>query len=74
MYTKREFKKLGENFIYMKPVAPADMPAEVRQEAGDIETLFALHNTKGEQVAIVANPAIASHLAAEHRMQLVTLH
>lgn len=74
MYTKREFKKLGANFIYMKPVATADMPQEVRDEAGDAKTLFALHNTKGEQVALVANPAVASHLASEHQMQLVTLH
>ena len=74
MYTKREFKKLGANLIYMKRVATSDLPAEVQAEAGEAETLFALHNTKGDQVALVADPAVASHLAAEHKMQLVTLH
>ena len=74
MYTKRQFKKLGPQFIYMKPVATADLPAEVQEEAGEIEVLFAVHNTKGEQVAVVADPAVASHLADQHQMQLVTLH
>ena len=74
MYSKRAFKQWVKNRIYMKAVATADMPAEVQAEAGEIDTLFALHNTKGEQVAIVADPIVASHLASEHKMQLVTLH
>lgn len=74
MYSKHDFKTLGANFIYLKPVAIADLPEEVRAQAGDVTTLFALHNTKGEQVALVASTDVASHLADANQMQLVTLH
>ena len=74
MFTKKDFADLGQNIVYLKPVATSDLPAEVQEQAGDLETLFAVHNTKGEQVALVASEGIASHLADEHHMQLVTLH
>ena len=74
MFTKKDFADLGQNIVYLKPVATADLPDEVRAQAGDLKTLFAVHNTKGEQVALVASEGIATHLAAEHHMQLVTLH
>ena len=52
----------------------AALPDDVRAQAGDLKTLFAVHNTMGEQVALVASQGIATHLADEHDMQLVTLH
>ena len=74
MLNKQDFRQFGANLIYMKRVRTADLPVELQAEAGEFETLFSLHNARGEQVALVANPAVASHLAAENRMQLVTLH
>ena len=74
MFTKNDLQVLGQNIVYLKPVATADLPDDVRAQAGDLKTLFAVHNTMGEQVALVANEGIATHLAAEHHMQLVTLH
>ncbi|MBU2358274.1 DUF1150 family protein [Loktanella sp. M215] len=74
MFTKQDLQSLGENIVYLKPVATQDLPEEVRAQAGDLDVLFAVHNTKGEQVALVASEGIATHLAAEHHMQLVTLH
>ncbi|MBS1301281.1 DUF1150 family protein [Loktanella sp. SALINAS62] len=73
MFTKKDFADLGQNIVYLKPVSIDDLPDEVREQAGGLETLFAVHNTKGEQVALVASEGIATHLAAEHDMQLVTL-
>lgn len=74
MHTPYDLKDLGQNIVYLRPVATADLPAEVQEQAGDTETLFAVHNGEGEQVALVADPTVASHLAAEHSMRLVTLH
>jgi hypothetical protein len=74
MPESQNLKKLGQNIVYLKPVLTEDMPEEVRAQAGGATTLFALHNTEGEQVALVASAGIASHLAAENDMQLVTLH
>ncbi|KQI69108.1 hypothetical protein SAMN05428995_101704 [Loktanella sp. DSM 29012] len=73
MFTKKDFADLGQNIVYLKQVQVDDLPDDVRQQAGDLDTLFAVHNTKGEQVALVASEGIATHLAAEHDMQLVTL-
>ncbi len=74
MNTPYDLEGLSKKIVYLKPVATADLPAEVRAQAGDTKTVFAVHNGEGEQVAIVANPMIASHLAQEHHMELVTLH
>lgn len=74
MHTKHEFKALGRDIVYLKEVATADLPEEVRAEAGDIETLFAVHNGLGEQVALVADPNVAAHLAQARSLRLVTVH
>lgn len=74
MYMKQDLKSLGANIVYLKPVDVSDLPQEVQAEAGELTTLFAVHNTKGEQVALVANPQIAAHLAEQHNMRIATLH
>ena len=74
MFTKNDLQFLGQNIVYLKPVATADLPDDIQAQAGDRKILFAVHNTMGEQVALVASEGIATHLAAEHHMQLVTLH
>ena len=74
MKTKFDLKNLSANIVYLREVATADLPQDVREQAGDMPVIYAVHNGEGEQVALVANPAIASHLAASHHMQLVTLH
>ena len=74
MDMKQELKALAGNMIYLKPVATADLPDEVREQAGSQETLFAVHNTKGEQVALVADPVVAREMAAANDMTLVTVH
>ena len=74
MKTQYDLKGLSRNIVYLKPVDVADLPQDVQDQAGDIETLFAVHNGDGEQVALVASEQIATHLAAEHDMRLVTVH
>lgn len=74
MYMKHDLKRMGSNSIYLRPVAAADLPDDIRAQAGDAEVLFAVHNTKGEQVALVANTDVAVHLAAANKMNLVPMH
>ena len=74
MFMKHDLTAIGANIVYLKPVATADLPDEIRQHAGNLDTLFAVHNTKGEQLALVANASIAGDLAAANDMQLVTVH
>lgn len=74
MHMKQELKALAGQSIYLKPMDVADLPAEFQDEAGSLTELFAVHNAQGEQVAFVASPAVASHLAALNNMTLVALH
>ncbi|MEL6682510.1 MAG: DUF1150 family protein [Pseudomonadota bacterium] len=74
MHTNIDLKDLGQDIVYVKPVLVADLPAEVQNEVGDIEELFAVHNSAGEQLALVANRKLAFHLARENKMHPVTVH
>ena len=74
MYMKHDLTAIGKNIVYLREVDTADLPDEIREKAGAVGTLFAVHNTKGEQLAFVANPAIAGDLAAANNMRLVTVH
>ena len=51
--------------VDVKPIEVADLPAELRDQAGDLDHLFAVHNADGEQLALAATNALAVHLALE---------
>jgi hypothetical protein len=74
MQTKFDLKQFGQDIVYVKSVLVSDLPADVRDEVGDVEQLFAVHNAEGEQLALVANRKLAFHLARENDMQPVTVH
>lgn len=70
MNVKFDFAKT----VYVKPIDVADLPAELRDQAGDLDHLFGVHNADGEQLALVATNALAVHLALENDLQPVSLH
>ncbi len=74
MITKFDFTGFGPDLVYVKPVLVADLPEALRDKAGDVETLFAVHNTKGQQLALVADRDMAFALARQHDMRPQTLH
>jgi hypothetical protein len=74
MDTKFDLEKIVQDIVYVKPILATDLPDEVRDQVGDLEQLFAVHNAAGEQLALVANRKLAFHLARENDMQPVTLH
>jgi hypothetical protein len=74
MMKAQDLKALAGRAIYLKPMDVADLPADVQDEVGSLTELFAVHNAQGKQVAFVASPAVASHLAALNNMTLVALH
>lgn len=74
MNTKFDLSALGENLVYVKPVAVSELPSEVQEQAGELETIFAVHNSEGEQLALVANQSLAFELARQNDMTAVTLH
>lgn len=74
MNTQYDLKNLVRDIVYVKPVSVTDLPEEMKEKVGDLETLFAVHNADGEQLALVADRKLAFHLARENHMQPVTVH
>lgn len=74
MDAKYELPLDAGSVVYVKPVKVADLPDEVRAEAGDREELFAVHTEDGQQLALVAERKMAFFLARENDLMPVTVH
>ena len=74
MNTKIDLSALDGRVVYVKPVPVSDLPSEVQEQAEGLETIFAVHNSDGEQLALVGNRSLAFALARQHDMEPVTLH
>lgn len=60
--------------VYVRAVAVSDLPDDLRDQAGDLDVIYAVHGPDGQQLALVANRAIATHLAREHDVTLLSVH
>lgn len=75
MDVKYEALPEGETkIVYVRPVAVADLPEEVRAQAGGLTTIYAVHDTDGERIALVRDRAMAFMLARQHDMAPVNAH
>lgn len=69
-----ELRAQEDKIVYVKPVAVADLPPEVQDQAEGLETLFAVHDSEGQQLALVADRKLAFHIAREHDFAPMTVH
>lgn len=60
--------------VYVKAVDVADLPDEVRAEAGELEQIYAVHDSAGQQLALVADRHMAFVLARQNNMAPVAVH
>jgi len=60
--------------VYVKTIAVTDLPREVRDQAEGLDQLFAVHDAKGQQLALVGDRDLAFHLAREHNYAPVLVH
>jgi len=74
MDTKYEFSETNGRVVYVKSVAVAELPEDLRAAAGDRDTLFAVHDSDGQQLALVAEREMAFVLARQNDMKPVTVH
>jgi len=74
METKFDFDKIGQGIVYVKPVIVSDLPFELREQVGDLDQVFSVHDAAGEQLALVADRKLAFDLAREHQMHPVAVH
>jgi hypothetical protein len=71
---KDQLGVLEDRIVYLKPIDKADLPEEIFEETGEIEQLWSVHNSEGEQLALVGDLAQAYDMAREFRYSPMTLH
>lgn len=75
MDTPYEFNQPAEQrIVYVKTVQVADLPEEVQAHADGAETIYAVHDADGQQLALVADRKLAFVLARQHDFAPVAVH
>ncbi|MGJ8603371.1 MAG: DUF1150 family protein [Marivita sp.] len=75
MNTPFDFNEADQsNLVYVRPVAVADLPEDVRDELGNQETIYAVHRADGERLALVKDRKLAFMLARQNDFAPVTVH
>jgi hypothetical protein len=70
---KPDLKRMGD-LVYVKPIAVDSLPQSLREQAGELQTIFAVHDADGAQIALVADRALAFVLARQHDKVPMTVH
>ena len=71
---KDQFGVLEDRIVYLKLINKNDLPDEVIEQTGDLEQLWSVHNSEGEQLALIADLDQAYDLAREFRYSPMTVH
>ncbi len=74
MNTPYEINAEGDRIVYVKAIDVADLPRDVRDQAGDLDHLYAVHDSDGQQLALVADRKMAFVLARQHDLSPVAVH
>ncbi|MEM1073040.1 MAG: DUF1150 family protein [Pseudomonadota bacterium] len=65
----------GENrIVYVKTVDVADLPSEVQGKIEGFDQLYAVHDSEGQQLALVADRKLAFRLARQNDYAPVAVH
>ena len=74
MQSKFNFGANVSNIVYVRAVAVADLPDELRAQIPNTDEIYAVHNAAGDRLALVPNKRLAFELAKENdlgRAQLI---
>lgn len=66
--------ELGGRIVYVRPVAVAELPAEIQAQAEGLDRLYALHRPDGERLALVRDRDMAFALARQNDLAPVNAH
>lgn len=72
-----KFNALAEadsQIVYVRPVMVADLPDELREQIGDVETVYSVHRPNGTRLALVRDRSLAFSLARQHDFAPVSAH
>lgn len=75
MDTEFDFAKHGiERRVYVRSVAQADLPEDMRAETEGYETVYAIHSEDGERLALVKDRDLAFAVARTNDFVPVSVH
>lgn len=74
MQTLMNHAAKDDRAVYVKPIDVRDLPKEVQDQAEGLETLFAVHDAEGQQLALVADKSLAFVLARQNNYAPQQLH
>ena len=60
--------------VYIREVAVADLPEDLRRQAEPLETLYAIGSENGERLALVKDRTMAFMVARQNEMTPVSVH
>lgn len=63
-----------DQIVYVRPVSVSELPEEVQAELEGVETLYAVHDSNGERLAIVRDRALAFVIARQNDLAPVSVH
>ncbi|QMU58899.1 MAG: DUF1150 family protein [Boseongicola sp.] len=64
----------GDRLVYVRPVNVSELPADVRDQAGETDQVYAVHAPDGEQLALVKDRTLAFALARQNDFAPVSVH
>lgn len=62
------------NIVYVRRVAMDSLPDEVREQAPELDSLYAVHGADGERLALVRDRELAFVLARQNELTPVSVH
>ncbi|MCR9112734.1 MAG: DUF1150 domain-containing protein [Rhodobacteraceae bacterium] len=75
MDTRYEFgSETDRPIVYVRAVKVDDLPQDMQDQVGELDTLYAVHNADGERLALVRDRKLAFMLARQNDMEPVTVH
>lgn len=64
----------SSRLVYVRPVLVADLPPNLRDQVGDLETVYSVHDPNGKPLALVADRQLAFNLALSHDLAPQSVH
>ena len=74
MNTKYDLARMVSDIVYVKPVDVAELPEDIRAQAGDHDQIFAVCDSDGQQLALVVDRSTAFFIARQNDRTPVTVH
>lgn len=62
------------NIVYIRRVETDSLPKDLREQASGLDSLYAVHGTDGERLALVGDRKLAFVLARQNDFSPVSVH